>query len=194
MRTGCGSGQSRSRTRRTSMRVDQDRSAPHPKAFSSTSVDLTLDSWITKFKDPKAGIETVIDPNHFGFSPETSLADLTELIEIPVDGYLLPPRTLVLGWTCEYVDLKTTSRLAARVEGKSSLARLGLGIHVTAPTIHSGFNGRIRLEMINHGVLPIRLRTEMRICQLIFEGTLGTPERGYRGHFSAQNAPPPRQA
>jgi dCTP deaminase len=166
---------------------------PTEKAFSSTSVDLTLDPSITKFKAPEAGVETVIDPNHVDFSPEQSLADLTETIEIAKDGYLLPPKTLVLGWTREYIDLKTSSRLAGRVEGKSSLARLGLGIHVTAPTIHSGFNGRIRLEMINHGVLPIRLRSEMRICQLIFEATLGTPERGYRGQFSGQTAPPPRR-
>jgi dCTP deaminase len=163
---------------------------PTEKAFSSTSVDLTLDPSLTKFKDQKAGVETVIDPNHIDFSPESSLADLTEVIEIPADGYALPPKTLFLGWTREYIDLKTDARLAGRVEGKSSLARLGLGIHVTAPTIHSGFNGRIRLEMINHGSLPIKLRPQMRICQLIFEVTLGTPERGYKGQFSGQTAPP----
>jgi dCTP deaminase len=124
--------------------------------------------------------------------PRAHLADLTDLIEIPKEGYPLPPRMLVLGWTREYVDLKTAARLSGRVEGKSSLARLGLGIHVTAPTIHSGFNGRIRLEMINHGGLPIRLRSGMRICQLIFEATLGTPDRGYKGQFSGQTAPSPR--
>jgi len=70
----------------------------------------------------------------------------------------------------------------------SSLARLGLGVHVTAPTIHAGFDGHIRLEMVNHGKLPIRLRTGMRICQLIFEQTLGTPDKGYRGHFSGQSS------
>lgn len=166
---------------------------PTEKAFSSTSVDLTLDPSLTKFKKPKAGVETVLDPNHIDFSPESSLADLTELIEIPRDGYALPPQTLVLGWTREYVDLKTDARLAGRVEGKSSLARLGLGVHITAPTIHSGFNGRIRLEMINHGVMAIKLRPEMRICQLIFEATLGTPERGYKGQFSGQTAPAPKR-
>src|SRR5262249_40241594 len=77
-------------------------------------------------------------------------------------------------------------RLAARVEGKSSLARLGLVIHMTAPTIHADFEGRIRLEMMNHGAVPIRLWPGMRICQLIFETTLGTAERGYRGQFAGQ--------
>ncbi|MBZ0230531.1 MAG: dCTP deaminase, partial [Bauldia sp.] len=93
----------------------------------------------------------------------------------------------------EYIDLKTDSRLAGRVEGKSSLARLGLGIHLTAPTIHSGFKGRIRLEMVNHGAMPIKLRAGMRICQLIFETTLGTPQRGYSGQFLGQSAPPAKE-
>jgi dCTP deaminase len=87
--------------------------------------------------------------------------------------------------TREYVNLKE-ARLGARVEGKSSLARIGLSIHVTAPTIHAGFEGRIRLEIMNHGILPIRLKPEMRICQLILEQTVGTPDKGYQGQFRGQ--------
>ena len=102
---------------------------PTEKAFSSTSIDLTLDQSLTEFKKQKSGVETVLDPNHVDFSPESSLSDLTELIEIPPDGYALPRNTLVLGWTLEYVDLKIHAKLAGRVEGRSSLARLGLGIH-----------------------------------------------------------------
>jgi dCTP deaminase len=86
------------------------------------------------------------------------------------------------------VNLPYDSRLAARVEGKSSLARLGLGVHITAPTIHAGFEGQIRLELINHGRLPITVKPGMRICQLIFEQTLGTPQRGYHGQFSGQTS------
>jgi dCTP deaminase len=77
---------------------------------------------------------------------------------------------------------------AARVEGKSSLARLGLGVHITAPTIHAGFDGQIRLELVNHGHFPITIKSGMRVCQLIFEQTLGTPERGYKGQFSGQTS------
>jgi dCTP deaminase len=91
-----------------------------------------------------------------------------------------------LAWTREYIELRTETRLAARVEGKSSLARLGLVVHMTAPTIHAGFEGRIRLEMMNYGAVPIRLWGGMRICQLIFETTLGTAERGYKGQFAGQ--------
>jgi len=81
--------------------------------------------------------------------------------------------------------LPVHTRLAARVEGKSSLARFGLGVHITAPTIHSGFALPIRLEIMNHGYLPIRLREGMKICQLIFELTLGTPEKGFAPMQSA---------
>jgi len=94
----------------------------------------------------------------------------------------------LLAWTRESVDLPIRSKLSARVEGKSSLARLGLAVHVTAPTIHAGFKGQIQLEIINHGAKEIILRPGMRICQLIIEATLGTPEKGYSGIFSGQKS------
>jgi len=57
---------------------------------------------------------------------------------------------------------------------------------MTAPTIHAGFEGRIRLEIVNHGHLPILLKSNMRICQLVFEQTLGTPAKAYIGQFQGQ--------
>src|SRR5258708_6917479 len=94
---------------------------------------------------------------------------------------------IFLGWTEENVELPIEARLAARVEGKSSLARLGIGIHITAPTIHAGFKGPIQLEICNHGPLKVKLTPGMPVCQLIFEQTLGTPEKGYKGQFYAQS-------
>jgi dCTP deaminase len=161
--------------------------APDERAFSSTAVDLTLDEHLSELKDGEGGLEQAIDPGHKDFQAERTLALVSKKITIPEDGYLLKPNVLVLAWTKEYVNLVPHNRVAARVEGKSSLARFGLGIHVTAPTIHAGFDGHIRLEMVNHGKLPIRLRPGMPICQLIFEQTLGTPEKGYRGQFSGQS-------
>src|SRR5262245_59906256 len=83
------------------------------------------------------------------------------------------------------------SRLAARVEGKSSLARIGLGVHVTAPTIHAGFGylqrdpsfigNPIQLEIWNAGPLRIRLVKGLPVCQLIFEEVHGTAQKGYEG-------------
>ena len=52
------------------------------------------------------------------------------------------------------------------------MSRFGLSVHLTAPTIHAGFRGRIQLELVNDGKIRIRLREDMRICQLIFELTL----------------------
>jgi dCTP deaminase len=63
---------------------------------------------------------------------------------------------------------------------------LGIAVHITAPTIHAGFKGSIQLEICNHGPLTVRLSHGMRVCQLIFEQTLGTPEKGYQGQFYEQ--------
>jgi dCTP deaminase len=167
---------------------------PEAEAYSSTSVDLTLDERLSEFKEDWAdavGLETAIDPGQKNFVAEKVLSRITNPVPIPKEGYLLASKKFVLGWTREKVVMPPHTRLAARVEGKSSLARLGLGIHVTAPTIHSGFNLPIRLEIINHGYLPIRLRAGMRICQLIFELTMGTPEKGFT---AIQTAPPPEVA
>jgi dCTP deaminase len=160
---------------------------PDEHAFASTSVDLTLDPAFSDFRQSKKGVEITIDPALDGFDHDAAMEQVTERHVIPADGYALIPKKLILGWSAEYIDLRNDARLAARVEGKSSLGRLGLGVHVTAPTIHAGFDGRIRLEIINHGLIPIRLRAGMRICQLIFEQTLGTPDKGYSGRFSGQN-------
>ncbi len=116
------------------------------------------------------------------------IKSLSDEIQIdPEKGYILEGKSLILAWTRERVQLHEHGRVAGRVEGKSSLARLGLAVHVTAPTIHCGFKApSIQLEIINHGPLPIRLKAGMRICQLIFEQTLGMPESAYQGQFAQQ--------
>ena len=94
------------------------------------------------------------------------------------------------------VQLRLDARLAARVEGKSSLARLGVGVHVTAPTIHAGFGYNpnvpdnpglpIQLEIFNVGNQTIVLDVGMPICQLILEEVREVPTKGYQGRFNAQ--------
>lgn len=160
---------------------------PRSDAYSSTSVDLTLDPVLSLFEIGEASVQKVVDPSHEKFTADAALKELTKSHTIDEKaGFDLIPQTLILAWTKEYVKLPIDSRLAARVEGKSSLARMGVGIHITAPTIHAGFDGQIRLEMVNHGHLPIKLRSGMKICQLIFEQTLGTAQKGYQGQFSGQ--------
>ena len=155
---------------------------PDDSAFSSTSLDLTLDEpgdlWERMAGQP-------IRPGTKGYNYNQLQARKKR---VSLNGFTLEPGMFVLGWTKETVYLPYTSRLAARVEGKSSLARLGLCVHLTAPTIHAGFKGQIQLEMCNFGQNEIILDVNMRICQLIFEISFGTPAKGYAGRFVGQNA------
>lgn len=161
--------------------------SPSDKAYSSTSLDLALAEVLSVFNPSKEGIEITVDPAGPGYSFRSAMEALSSMVTIPPKGYVLDPNQLILGWTKERIRLESKARIAARVEGKSSLARLGLAVHITAPTIHAGFTGQIQLEIINHGPVPIRLRSGMRICQVIFETTLGVPEKGYQGQFSGQS-------
>ena len=160
---------------------------PDSSAYSSTSLDLKLSKSLQVWKrEPVAGVEKIVCPATSGYSYADFVKEYSETKEMTLDGYVLEPKAFVLGWTEESVELPTNSRLAARVEGKSSLARLGIGVHITAPTIHAGFTGVIQLEICNHGSLKVKLVPQMRVCQLIFEQTLGTPDKGYKGQFFGQ--------
>ncbi|MFY9909396.1 MAG: dCTP deaminase [Candidatus Sulfotelmatobacter sp.] len=161
---------------------------PNELAYSSTSLDLTLSEFLQEWQMmPLAkGVEQTVSPADPDYQYSEFAKRYSKTRQIRSSGYVLEPRTFVLGETKETIELPTTSRLAARVEGKSSLARLGIGVHVTAPTIHAGFVGTIKLEICNHGPLKVKLLSGMRVCQLIFEQTLGTAEKGYRGQFQYQ--------
>lgn len=155
---------------------------PPVEAYSSTSLDLTLaepaDIWKQLGGQP-------IRPASKGYS-FNELKHRKDRVSLR--NFEFKPGMFLLAWTKETVFLKNTSRFAARVEGKSGLARLGLGVHLTAPTIHAGFKGPIQLEMYNAGPNDIILDEGMAICQLIFEVTFGTPEKGYAGMFFGQGA------
>jgi len=160
---------------------------PIKERYSSTSVDLTLSKqfrvWDFNQIDKTSG--EIIKPG-----PKFKYAEFrdkyTKRKILTKEGYVLAPNAFILAWTHEKINLPSHSRIAARVEGKSSLARLGLAVHVTAPTIHAGFEGPIQLELCNHGLFSIRLTPDMPICQLIFEMTFGTPDKGYSGIFLRQ--------
>jgi dCTP deaminase len=162
--------------------------APDLDAYSSTSLDLTLSKSlrIWKTETPAVGVELIICPATDGYKYTDTANALSETKEIGAEGFVVNPQVFVLGWTEESVELPIEARLAARVEGKSSLARLGIGIHITAPTIHAGFKGPIQLEICNHGPFKVKLTPGMPVCQLIFEQTLGIPEKGYKGQFYGQ--------
>jgi dCTP deaminase len=161
--------------------------SPPVDAYSSTSLDLTLSKFLRTWKaTPVKGVDQIICPSTEGYKFNEFAKEYSEIKELGAGGYVVNPQEFVLGWTEEEIELPTFARLAARVEGKSSLARLGIGIHVTAPTIHAGFRGSIQLEICNHGTLKVKLVPRMPVCQLIFEQTLGTPDKGYAGQFLGQ--------
>ncbi|HEX5271553.1 MAG TPA: hypothetical protein VFW33_13745 [Gemmataceae bacterium] len=209
--------------REAELAMDQERiliiPRPDPAFMDSTAIDLrlgwTLDKW--EFPEPDRGIgqkEHCFCPGVKGFKFSDIEKKYTKEVAIPEEGYPLPPsflsnektgpRHFILGWTFEKIYLPHTSRLCARVEGKSSLGRMGLGVHVTAPTIHAGFGHNnnhpkdhgapLRLEIWNVGPLPILLAKEMRICQLIIEEVREVPKAGYRGDFNLQGPPPKERA
>ena len=160
------------------------------RQIGTSAVDLRLGHRFRVLRRPEeiAGLSAIrrVDPVHIG-DFAAILEAVSELTVMDDEPFLLEPdpTQLVIAETYEFVSLPPY--LAARVEGRSSLARLGLSIHNTAPTVHAGFRGRIALELTNRGPLQIALRPKiLRICQLIFE-RLGTPpmEEG-GGRFRGQ--------
>ncbi len=134
------------------------------------SVDVRLGRGIRVFRNHTA---EYIDP----YEAHT---DLTELVEIAEGSpFVLHPGEFVLGSTIERIGLPDD--VVARVDGKSSLGRLGILIHATAGFIDAGFNGQITLELSNVATLPIRLWPGMKIGQISFMRIDEPVERPY-GH------------
>lgn len=153
-----------------------------PSLVQPSSIDVRMDRFFRVFNNSKY---THIDP-------KTQQDELTTLVEVEVDEpFVLHPGEFVLSSTLEQFVLP--SDLAGRLEGKSSLGRLGLLTHSTAGFIDPGFNGHITLELSNVANLPIMLWPNMKVGQLaIFNmtspaevpygsGSLGSKYQGQRG-------------
>lgn len=162
---------------------------PAPERIQTSSVDLALGDELKRWKATARGLERVIDPSSPGYAYHDLSKELLESFPAQDDGSIvLEPGQFLLGITRERLELPIPSRIAARVEGRSSLARLGIGVHMTAPTIHAGFRGKITLEITNQGAIPVRLRPGMIICQLILEQVFGTPTAMMVGAFQDQTS------
>jgi dCTP deaminase len=106
--------------------------------------------------------------------------DLTEHVEIEDNGeFVIHPGEFVLGRTQEWVEIPDD--VVCRIEGKSSLGRLGLVVHATAGFVDPGFQGTLTLEIANFNTVPIVLRPGLFICQLSFM-TLDRPAERPYGH------------
>lgn len=133
------------------------------------SYDVTLGQdflWIDEERLDKIWDCTVIDPFDL---PQ----DLYSTHRVgPHSAYCLAPRQFVLASTVETITLK--NHICARIEGKSSLARLGIAVHMTAGFIDAGWSGKITLELFNFSPIAVLLRPGMKIAQIFFQ-YLNTP-------------------
>ena len=153
-----------------------------------SSVDVHLDRFFRLFNNHRY---PVIDP-------AADQSELTRLVDVPAQGsFVLHPGEFVLGSTYETVTL--ADDVAARLEGKSSLGRLGLLTHSTAGFIDPGFSGHVTLELSNTATLPIILYPGMKVGQLCFfqlssaadkpygSGASGSRYQGQRGPTASRS-------
>lgn len=128
-----------------------------PQMIQPSSVDVRIDRRFRLFDNHK----------YAHIDPSEDQPELTRLVEVdPNEPFILHPGEFVLGATYEQVTLPND--IAARLEGKSSLGRLGLLTHSTAGFIDPGFSGHITLELSNMATLPIKLWPGSKIGQLCF--------------------------
>ena len=132
------------------------------------SVDLRLDSKILVFSNSRRPHIDV----------KLGLDDLTQVVEMEEDvPFILHPGEFVLGSTLEYIELPDD--LVARLEGKSSLGRIGLVIHSTAGFVDPGWKGHLTLELSNLARLPITLYYGMKIGQISYLRLTTPADRTY---------------
>lgn len=143
-----------------------------------SSVDLRLGNTFKTFKHNDDPINPTKDKN--------LEEQMSTIIQNP---YTIQPGEFILGHTLEIITLPDD--ITARIEGKSTLGRLGLTMHVTAGYIDPGFNGQITLEICNLGPRPVQLWCGMRVCQIVFEDMTTPSENPYSncGRYMNQDGP-----
>ncbi len=151
-----------------------------------SSIDIKVSNLFRVFRNHTAGVIDV----------KKDLTDLTELIEIDADDgvFMLHPGEFVLGSSLERIGVPND--LVGRVEGKSSLGRLGLLIHSTAGFIDAGFDGHVTLELANVANLPITLYPGMKIGQISFMKMTSPADKPYGSgatgsKYQGQHGPTP---
>ncbi|WP_306366605.1 dCTP deaminase [Nocardiopsis sp. CC223A] len=159
-----------------------------PGLVQPSSIDVRLDRFFRVFENHK----------YPHIDPSIEQPDLTRLVETdPDEAFILHPGEFVLASTYEVVTLPDD--IASRLEGKSSLGRLGLLTHSTAGFIDPGFSGHVTLELSNVATLPIKLYPGMKIGQLCMfrltspaEHPYGSAQYGSR--YQGQRGPTPSRS
>src|SRR3954468_6352456 len=141
-----------------------------PEMVQPSSIDVRLDRFFRLFDNHKYPF----------IDPAEDQPELTRFVEVDASQpFILHPGEFVLGSTFELVSLPDD--VAARLEGKSSLGRLGLLTHSTAGFIDPGFSGHVTLELSNVATLPIKLWPGMKIGQMCFIRLSSPAENPYGG-------------
>jgi len=159
-----------------------------PAMLQPSSIDVRLDRYFRVFENHR----------YPHIDPAADQSDLTRVVEPEGDEpFILHPGEFVLGSTYEVVSLPDD--VAARVEGKSSLGRLGLLTHATAGFVDPGFSGHVTLELANVATLPIKLYPGMKIGQFCFF-RLSSPSdhpygsEKYGSRYQGQRGPTPSRS
>ncbi len=159
-----------------------------PGLVQPSSIDVRLDRFFRVFENHK----------YPHIDPSVEQPDLTRLVETNgEDAFVLHPGEFVLASTYEVVSLPDD--IASRLEGKSSLGRLGLLTHSTAGFIDPGFSGHVTLELSNVATLPIKLYPGMKIGQLCMFRLSSPAEHpygsaGYGSRYQGQRGPTPSRS
>ena len=144
--------------------------------LGSCSLDLRLGDTFRVFE---SGVQAIIDPHKNASNEFTK-----EVVVKRGKAFVMQPGDFVLGVTVEKIEVPDD--LTGRLEGRSSIGRLGIVIHSTAANIECGFKGHITLELANMGKLPVALYPSMRICSVSFEQLSSPSEVPYFKKKSAK--------
>jgi len=134
------------------------------EALSACTIDLRLHNEFEVFD--------TIDIPYFDLKKMDQASVTKKIVVKPDESFILGPGQFALASTYEWIELPDD--IGARLEGRSSLGRLGIIVHSTAALIHPGIRGRIVLELSNLSQMPVALYPGLRVCALSFE-TLSTP-------------------
>lgn len=158
-----------------------------PDQVSTSSIDLRLANVFTVPRPTPLGVSMTIDSEEI--LPEAVFAQYAEEVVVPKGcKFELEPGAFVLGYTLEKVRL--SNYLAARIEGRSLMARFGVSIHQTAPTVHANYNGQLRLEISNVGPYTVLIGPGTRFCQLIVERLSSPADPTHDSQWQHQSSGP----
>jgi dCTP deaminase len=148
--------------------------------MGACSLDLRLGNEFRVFERTR---NAFIDPRG-----QIDWESFTRVVNVP-DGesFVIHPQELVLAATIEEIALPAD--ILGRLEGRSSLGRIGIIVHGTAPLFYPGFAGHAVMELGNIGPMPVALYPGMRICSFTFERLSSPSSRPYKGKYSGQTGP-----